>query len=153
MKYLSLLIIVLLSSSLWAQNIIVVEKPGTVNNMVFQAGDYISIRTTEGLKISGPINIIRRDSSFIIDFVHELKIKDIDRVYKTRAMMNLGGTALIGGSALYFGLDLINSGSIEINQSFWVGMGVAATGVLLKVFSKKKMRLEKGKWRIKILLE
>lgn len=153
MKHFHLIILLFLSSSLWAQNMLVLEKPGTVKNEIYYAGDHISIKTTEGLKISGPINIIRKDSTLVVDFVHELKLSDIEMVYKTRSLMKMGGTALIGGSALYLGLDLINSGQVKINQSFWVSMGVAATGVALLVFSKKKMRIEKNKWRLKVLVE
>lgn len=153
MKHLYLFLILLFSTSLCAQNMLVVEKPGTVKNHIYQAGNHIILKTTEGLKISGPINIIRNDSTFVVDFVHELDLNDVEMVYEPRVLLNLGGTALIGGSALYLGLDLINHGGIKINQSFWVSMGVAATGVIMLVFSKKKMRIEEGKWRIKVLVE
>jgi len=153
MKHLFLIFILICTTSLSAQNMLVVEKPGTVKNYIYRAGDHIILKTIEGIKISGPINIIRRDSTFVVDFVHELSLKDVEMVYEPRVLLNLGGTALIGGSALYLGLDLINHGGIKINQSFWVSIGVAATGVIMLVFSKKKMRIEEGKWRIKVLVE
>lgn len=153
MKYFYLLFILLFSSTLWAQNMLVVEKPGTVKNYIYQAGDHISIKTTEGVKISGPINIIRNDSSFVVDYVHELQLSDVEVVYKSRALLNMGGTALIGGSALYLGLDLINHGGVKIDQSFWIAVGVAAAGVIMKVFAKKKMHVHEVKWRIKVLIE
>lgn len=153
MKHYYLIFLLFMSSSLWAQNMLVLEKPGTVKNYIYYAGNNISIKTTEGLKISGPINIIRNDSTIVVDFVHELKLSDIEMVYKTRSLMKMGGTALIGGSALYLGLGLINSGHVDIDQSFWVSIGVAATGVALLVFSKKKMRIEETKWRLKVLVE
>jgi len=131
----------------------VLEKPGTVRNYIYQAGDHISIKTTEGLKISGPINIIRNDSTFVVDFVHELKISEVEVVYKTRSLLSIGGTALIGGSALYLGLTAINNGGVEINQSFWVSIGVAAAGIIMKVFAKKRMYIQEAKWRLKVLIE
>lgn len=151
MKTLYIALLIFISSFVSAQNMLVVEKPGTVTNEIFYAGNSISIKTKDHLKFSGPINVIR-DSTLVIDFVHEVKLSDIAIVYKQRYGLNIAGSALIGGGALYMALDLINNQSID-EQGLWIAAGVITTGVIMKVFAKKKMRLEEGKWRAKILVE
>lgn len=151
MKILYTVLLIFLSSLLFAQNMLVVEKPGTVKNNIYYAGNTISLKTKDGLKVSGPINIIR-DTMMVVDFVHEVNIKDIEIIYKVRYGLNIAGSALIGGGALYMGLDLINSQSID-EQGLWIASGVIVSGVVLKLFAKKRMRIAQGKWRAKILVE
>lgn len=154
MRTLYLFLILALSQGVFAQTMLVVERPGTVKNQIYQAGDFISLKTKEGLKISGPINIIK-DSTLIVDFVNELKISEIDLVYKARAIPNIFGNAFIGGGIMYLGLDWVNGGLKNKNliedTGFLSSMGFITTGIILKVFSKKKMEIDGKKWRIKVL--
>jgi len=153
-KHLIIIIFWSLSLSIFSQTMLLVEKPGTVKNAKYYAGDFISVKTVKGEKISGPINIIH-DSSFVVDFTHELYLSDIEIVYKSRTLIQLLSSAIIVGSGLYVGLDLVNSGSagktFKENQSLHYALGVLAAGIGLKFFQKKKMRIQDEKWRIKIL--
>ena len=137
-----------------AQNMLVLEKPGTVKNYIFYAGNNISLKTKDGLKINGPINIIR-DSNMVVDFKHELRLDDIAIVYKSRHLMGLFGTAFMAGSLLYIGLDIVNganySQKLSENQSLLTAFGVFGVGTGLLLFSKKKMTIDDKKWRLKIL--
>lgn len=154
MRIVYFFIFLFISNYAFSQTILVVERPGTVKNHIFEAGQYISLKTKSGEKISGPINIIK-DSSLIVDFVHELEINDIEFVYKPRELLNVFGSAFIGGSIMYVSLDAINGGMKNKNilaySGFWISTGFLATGIVMKVFSKKKMRIDNKKWRIKIL--
>jgi len=140
--------------SLFSQNMLLVEKPGTVINYKYFAGDYISLKTKDGEKISGPINIIR-DSNLIVDFTHELMLSDIEVVYESRSLLKLLGSALIVGSAVYIGLDVINGGlqgkSILHSSSLQTSFAVLVTGIGFSFLGKKRMSVVKKKWRIKIL--
>lgn len=142
--------------SIFSQNMLLVEKPGTVKNEKYFAGGYISLKTTKGIKISGPINIIR-DSTLIVDYTHELALSDIEIVYKRRTLISLLSSGLIAGSALWLGLDLINGGSkgksFSENQSLQIGLGILVAGVGLRFLRDKKMKVKKEKWRIRILKE
>lgn len=142
------------SLGLFSQNMLLVERPGTVKNYTYFAGDYISLKTKDGVKISGPINIIR-DTNLIVDFTNELSLNDIEVVYKTRTLVKMGSSLLITGSALYIGLDLINGGSkgksFSENESLQISLAILATGIGMSFFSKKKMSTKKEKWRIRIL--
>jgi len=154
MRTFILLLLLGIILDLSSQNILLLEKPGTVNNYKYYAGDYIRLKTKKGIKISGPINIIR-DTNLIVDFTHELSLSDIEVVYKTRTLVALGSSALIAGSALYIGLDLINGGSkgksFSENQGLQVSLAVLATGVGMSFFSKKRMKVQEDKWRLRIL--
>jgi len=154
MKVFIVLLFTIFSLSLFSQNMLLVEKPGTVKNYIYFAGDYISLKTKDGIKISGPINIIR-DTNLIVNFTHELSLSDIEVVYKTRTLIKLGSSLLIAGSALYTGLDLINGGSkgksFSENESLQISLAILATGIGMSFFSKKKMSTKKEKWRIRIL--
>ena len=154
MKLILSILLFFLSAHLLAQNILVVEKPGTVKNIIYYAGENISLLTIDGEKINGPINIIK-DSTNIVDFVHELELSEIQAVYKPRYLIDIFGTAFIGGSLLYVTLDAVNGGlnnkNLIKNSGFMVSMGFLATGITMKLFSKKKMPIDGKKWRIKIL--
>jgi len=156
MKSIYFIIILFFPISIFAQNMLLVEQPGTVKNAKYYAGQYISLRTTEGLKISGPINIIK-DSTFIVDFTNELALSDIEMVYKRRTLVSLLSSGIIAGSVLWVGLDLINGGSkgksFSENQSLHIGLGLLATGIGLQFLKDKKMNVTKEKWRIRILKE
>jgi len=135
---------------------LLVEQPGTVQNSKYFAGQHISLRTTKGIKISGPINIIR-DSTLIVDFTNELALSDIEIVYKRRTLVSLLSSGIIAGTALWIGLDLINGGSkgksFSENQSLHIGMGLLAVGIGLQFLKNKKMDVTTEKWRIRILKE
>jgi len=156
MRILLTVVLFIFSTGLFSQNILLVEKPGTVKNYKYYAGDYISLKTKDGIKISGPINLIR-DTNIIVDFINELSISDIEIVYKKRALVNLGSSALIAGSALYLGLDLLNGGSrgksFSENESLQISLAILATGVGMQFFATKKMHLKKNKWRMRILAQ
>ncbi len=156
MKALYIIILVFFPIVIFSQNILLVERPGTVKNKKYYAGQAISIKTIDGLKISGPINIIR-DSTMIIDFTHEIAIIDIEIVYKRRTLISLLSSMLITGSALWIGLDLINGGnqgkSFSENQSLQLGLGLLATGIGLRFIRDKRMNVKKEKWRIRVLKE
>ncbi|MCK5775580.1 MAG: hypothetical protein KAH25_05365 [Bacteroidales bacterium] len=156
MKIFYFILLVFFPIVVFSQNMLLVERPGTVKNEKYYAGQAISIKTIDGLKISGPINIIR-DSNMIIDFTHEIAITDIEIVYKRRTLVSLLSSILITGSALWIGLDLINGGSqgksFSENQSLQLGLGLIATGIGLRFIRDKRMNVKKEKWRIRVLKE
>ncbi|OYT15783.1 MAG: hypothetical protein B7C24_11215 [Bacteroidetes bacterium 4572_77] len=142
--------------ALSAQNMLLLERPGTIKNKIYVAGKHISLITKDGEKISGPINIIR-DSNMVVDFTHEIMIQDIQVVYKNRVLVQLFSSAFIAGSVMYIGLDLINGGSkgtkLSENQSMGYALGFLGTGIAMQFFTKRKMTIDGEKWRLKILKE
>ena len=154
MKALFFVLLVFFPVVIFSQNMLLVERPGTVKNEKYYAGLPISLRTVDGLKVSGPINIIR-DSSIIVDFTHEIAIADIEIVYKRRTLVSLLSSVLIVGSSLWIGLDLINGGSqgksFSENKSLQTGLGLMAAGIGLRFVRDKRMNVKKEKWRIKVL--
>jgi hypothetical protein len=80
-----------------------------------------------------------------------LEIKDIAFVYKPRPLLNSFGTFFMGGSLLYIGLGTLNSDNLSENSSFKVAAGFFGAGLTMTLLSKKRMRIDNEKWRIKIL--
>lgn len=156
MKPFFIFILLCFSTTLFSQNMLLVEKPGTVKNHKYFAGDYISLKTKDGVKISGPINIIR-DTNLIVDFTNELSLSEIETVYKPRKLVQLSSSALIAGSLMYTGLDLLNGGSsgksFSKNAGLQTSLAILATGLGMQFFTKKKMHIDNEKWRIRILKE
>ena len=64
---LTVILVLALSIAVNAQMILLLEKPGTVKNIKYRAGDQIYVKTKDNLKILGTINIIT-DSSIIINY-------------------------------------------------------------------------------------
>ena len=64
---LTVILVLALSIAVNAQMILLLEKPGTVKNIKYRAGDQIYVKTKDNLKFLGTINIIT-DSSFIINY-------------------------------------------------------------------------------------
>ncbi len=156
MKPFLIFILLIFSTALFSQNMLLVERPGTVKNYKYFAGDHISLKTKDGVKISGPINIIR-DTNLIVDFINELSLSEIETVYKPRRLVQLGSSALIAGSLMYTGLDLLNGGSsgksFSKNAGLQTSIAILATGLGMQFFTKKKMHIDNEKWRIRILKE
>lgn len=64
---LTVILVLALSIAVNAQMILLLEKPGTVKNIKYRAGDQIYVKTKDNLKFLGTINIIT-DSSIIINY-------------------------------------------------------------------------------------
>lgn len=73
---LTVILFLALSIAVNAQMILLLEKPGTVKNIKYRAGDQIYIKTKDELKFSGTINIIT-DSSIIVNYDVEILTSDV----------------------------------------------------------------------------
>lgn len=152
MKYLYLfLLISTLAATAHSQNVLVAKKTNSLSHHIFKPGEDIQLRSSEGEKISGPINAIRHDY-IIVDFTHRIALHDIETIYVSRRFLALSGSYLTGISVLYAGLDLLNNGFDTHNN----GLKVAAAGITLgmitsKLLSRKRLSTRRGKWHFEIL--
>jgi hypothetical protein len=91
----------------------------------------------------------------VIDYVNTIDYENIEAVYKSTKLLNIFGTALMGGGIMYISLDLLNGGyrhkSVVSSRNFWIASGIVVTGTVMKIFSRKKQNLTNGKYRIKVL--
>ena len=155
-KFWIYLILSLLVFKLSAQNIFVLERPGTIKNYKFYSGDNIQIRTISGDTIlSGTITLVK-DSSLLINYSNEVMIGDIAAIYRKPWGFNflqylslLAGTAYLGISTIN---GLINSDvPIVPKETLIISGSMIVFGVALIPLTTRKYVIDKEKWRLVIL--
>ncbi len=142
--------------NLQGQTILVLEKPGTARNFKYNVSDRIRIKLTSADTIlSGKITAII-DSSLIINNAYPVDLKDVTVVYRS-----MWGTSLLQKAALiagvgYLGISalngLINNDSPVVpKETLVIGGSLTAAGLALIPFTKRRFRMDQGKWRLLIL--
>lgn len=147
----------LLSGSVLAQNIFLLEKPGTIKNKKYHVGDHIKIRTiTKDTIISGVINKLG-DSALIVDYNNEVLLSDIQMIYTKRWGFNLLQRIFQISGFSYLGISTLN-GLINNDQpmvpeeTLIISGGLIAAGFAMVPLANKKHKVDKKKWRVKILV-
>lgn len=121
-----------LSINSFSQKIVVFDKGGKVKRVRYFEGEYISLKTTDKVKLAGTISSIK-DSSFVVGGI-EVFLDSVVAVYKTQTGMGyrLGRNVFIIPAIGYLPLisfnGLINNDSpiVRRNQIY---TGVAFMGV------------------------
>ena len=138
------------------QNILVVEKPGTVSNFKYYEGDKIRLRTIAAdTLISGTITTIGT-SSIIIDKSIEIEITDIKSLYRKR-----WGYSFLQYLSIFAGLSYVaintlngiinNDAPIVPTETLIISGSMVAFGIALTPLTTRKIRTGKEKWRVIIL--
>ncbi len=144
----------LLSMPICAQKILLLEKPGTINNIKFRIGDRIEFSTIENLKNLGIISHIG-DSTITVNYL-KVKINEIKYIYKRLLFPSIMNGVGIQGGIAYVGIDiinnLINDESPYIKKSTLKTTGYTiGIGIIAKFFSKNKRKIDGKNWRLTIL--
>ena len=149
--------IFLLTGSVLAQNIFLLEKPGTIKNKKYYVGDQIKIRTIEkDTIIEGVINKIF-DSVLIIDYNNEVRVSDIKMIYTKRWGFNLlKGIFQLSGFA-YLGISSINGlinndKPILPKETLIISGGLIIAGFAMVPLANKRHIIDQEKWRVKTLI-
>jgi hypothetical protein len=142
--------------NLSAQNIFVLERPGTIKNYKFYSGDKIKIRTiSNDTVISGLISLIY-DNSIIIDNKNEIMTGNIAAIYRNRwGYSFLQYLSLFAGIA-YVSINtlngLINSDTpIVPTETLIISGSMIAFGIALSPLTTRKYKIDNQKWRVLIL--
>jgi hypothetical protein len=138
----------------FSQCILLLEKPGTVNNTKFRVGNRIDVKTINNERINGLINQIR-DTAIIVNY-NLIKLSEIKIIYTRRTMISVFSHLGIKGGLGYVGIDgfnnLINNEKPVFRNSTLKTSGIMfVTGVLLKSISNRKRHINNEKWRLKVL--
>jgi hypothetical protein len=138
----------------FGQRVFMVEKPGTVNNLKYNIGDRIELKTNKGERISGMINQLS-DSSIVVNYNY-VKIEDILIVYTRRYVFSILSAAGTTGGLAYVSIDAFNNlinnqDEIFRKSTLKTGSIMFGTGLLLKLISKRKRHINNEDWRIKVL--
>lgn len=138
------------------QKHLIVEKIGRFRHFTYKKSDRIILRTRlNDVLIDGEITEIR-DTILIIDEDWEVNFSEISEVYKVRKFYPWLSFVLVQAGLAYFTVSSINR---AINHEYPVVDGHTAAvsgGILLGAVAAyalkiKKIRLDKGKWKLKVL--
>ncbi len=138
----------------FSQCVLLLEKPGTINNIKFRAGNRIEIKTKNGERISGVINQIR-DTAIIVNY-NLVMISEIKNIYTRRTMISAFSHLGIKGGLGYVAIDgfnnlINNEDPVFRNSTLKTGGIMFAAGILLKSISNRKRHIDNEKWRLKVL--
>jgi hypothetical protein len=142
--------------NLSAQNIFVLERPGTVRNYKYYGNERIKIRIiSTDTVISGKITGIA-DSAISVNYANEILLTDIAAIYRTRWGFSLLqktslalGVAYISISALN---GLINGDQPVVEEETLIISGcLIAGGLALTPLTIRKHKVDNKNWRVKIL--
>lgn len=138
----------------YGQRVFMVEKPGTVNNLKYNVGDRMELKTKAGEHISGIINQVR-DTAIVVDYIFVMN-DDIKNIYTRRVIFSVFSEVGIKGGIGYVFIDgfnnLINNESEIFRESALKTGGImVGAGLLLKLISKRKRHIDNQHWRIKVM--
>jgi len=141
---------------LFAQKILVVERPGTVKNFKYEPSDWIKIKILPSGKIlAGKISGMT-DSSFTINKTTMVKLSEIGIVFKRRwGFLFLQQVFILAGIP-YLGISLIN-GAINDDKpiistgTIIIGSSIIAAGAAITPLVSRKLKVDNENWRIRIL--
>jgi hypothetical protein len=147
-------------SLLWlclgGQNILVVEKPGTVSNFKYYEGDKIRLRTIASDSIFSGIITMIGDRSIIIDKSDEISISDIKKIYRKR-----WGYSFLQYLSIFAGLSYVaintlngiinNDVPVVPQETLIISGSMVAFGIALTPLTTRKISTDKEKWRVIIL--
>jgi hypothetical protein len=149
-------ILVLRMAVVDAQNLLILERPGTVKNFKYEVNDMIKIRTLgSDTLLKGEITFID-DSMMVINNNQPVAISEISKVYRTQwGFTFLQGLFLTAGAS-YLLISTIN-GIINNDQpmvpreTIIISGSLLVAGAAITPFTTRKFRIDNKKWRMRIL--
>lgn len=155
-KILVLLVFYLVTTGIFAQKTLVVEKTGTSRRYFYHNGDYIKLR------VSKTDTLLKGKLWFIHDSIisvaelrpFDVRIVDIGSVYKQFAFPKKFGRFLgIGGVALFAIISfnhLINNEQVFTPDMFILTGSMLGAGLVSVSLSQKRCKTTSG-WKVKVL--
>lgn len=158
LKFFPFLIIILLLACFKAnsQDIVLLEKPGTVKNFKFYKGSIIKVSMMEGDSIiEGEITGIQ-DSGFILNNQLYLRPHDIHELYKPRKFFSFTRSLFLTAGISYFALDITNR-TLNTDKPFIheetliISSSLILAGIGSELMKYRVCRIDNFRWRIRIL--
>jgi len=139
-----------------AQNIFILERPGTVKNYKYYENDQIKLKVISHDTIFSGVLTNINDSSIVINHAHEVFLYDISYMYRKRWGFSLLQklSLIAGGSYLFVSSinGLINNDSpILPKESLIISGSLIAGGIVLIPLTTRRYPVDNKKWRVKIL--
>jgi hypothetical protein len=139
-----------------AQKVLVLENLNIGKSYKLVVGKKISVITKNNpKKIKGRLTDIQ-DSTIEISNNYVFNLRDIEVIFKEQRAVYIVSTSLLRFGATFITLDavnsLINNDRPVVHESVAIISAASAiTGFILWFFDYRKCKVEKGKWRIKVI--
>jgi hypothetical protein len=151
-----LLVLCLLTGGSYAQKTLIIEKIGTARKYFFHTGDYLKLRVSkQDTLLKGKLWSIR-DSSISVSELRpfDVRLADINSVYKRFAFPKKFGKYMCIGSAAIFGIiginHLINNEQVFTPDMLIISGSMLGAGLISLSLGEKRCRTGKG-WKLKVL--
>jgi hypothetical protein len=145
----------LMLSSVQAQRVLLLEKPGEFKNHKYFVGNSIVLKTMPyGEKHDGTIHAIT-DTSIVINFDNEIMLSDIEMIMRPRWGLGLLSKVTRIAGAGYFVLDVVNNSitgqpTIVDKNTVIISASLIAFSYLIVPLHNKRIK-PGNPWRMKVL--
>jgi len=143
-------------SDLQTQNILILERPGTIKYFKYEVNDRIKLSTSNpDTTIDGFISLIN-DSSIIIDRVNEFTLTNISTIIRNRWGFNFLQKLFLTAGIPYLLISSIN-GVINNDEpmvpeeTLIISGGLITAAIAVTPLTSRKHKTDNKKWRVKIL--
>jgi hypothetical protein len=150
-----LLTLYLFSNQAFAQKTLMVEKVGSSRKYFYHTGDYLKLRISkQDTLLQGKLWSIRDSVISVAELrPFDVRLCDINALYKRFAFPRKFGIYMCIGSGVFFGIitvnHLINNEQVFTPDMFILSGSMLGAGLISIGLSEKKCRT--GRWKIKVL--
>ena len=140
-----LLLLCLLCGTAFGQHTLVLDKPGRIKRLHYNAGDPLYVKLQNGQKVEGMISKI--DSGKIVINEYLVHVTEIDKVYKERPLFSIFSPFFFVGGLIYGGSYLLNDvvfgdGRFLSRRSFWFPTASAvSSGLLMRFLAYRRYKI------------
>jgi hypothetical protein len=138
------------------QNILILERPGTIKYFKYEVNDWIKLSTSKpDTTIHGFISLIN-DSSITIDRVNEVTLKNISTIIRKRWGFNFLQKLFITAGIPYLLISTINGvinndEPVVPTETLIISGSLIAAAIVVTPLTSRKHKTDNKKWRVKIL--
>lgn len=139
-----------------AQNILILERPGTIKNHKYYLNDEIRLKTISTDTIYyGKITAVN-DSSIVVSYANEIFLNDIAKIYTFQWGFDFLRKLGFSAGALFLAVSLTNGALNGFDSNGGTQMVVGSLGIMafsaaLIPLKWRGHKIDNIKWRVKIL--
>lgn len=139
-----------------AQNILILERPGTIKNHKYYLNDEIRLKTiSTDIIYYGKITAVN-DSSIVVSYANEIFLSDIAKIYTFQWGFDFLRKLGFSAGALFLAVSLTNGALSGFDSSGGTEMVVGSLGIMafsaaLIPLKWRGHKINNIKWRVKIL--
>ncbi|MBM3435949.1 MAG: hypothetical protein FJY07_07030 [Bacteroidetes bacterium] len=139
-----------------SQNLLILERPGTIKNYKYELNDPVKLKTiVNDSLISGKLTMID-DSTIIINQITPVRLSDIGKVYRTRWGFTFLQGLFITAGVPYLLISTINGiinndNPLVPKETLIISGSLIAAGAMITPLTGRKFKTDNKRWRMRIL--